>query len=50
VPVTSRFDAGACLLAQTGNNLDDTGGAARASAVTSHDLAAEAERSRWRSI
>jgi hypothetical protein len=50
VRVTGRLDVGARLLAQTGDNLGDTGGAARAAAATSYDLAAEAERSRWRSI
>jgi hypothetical protein len=51
VPITSRFDAGACLLAQTGNNLGNTGrSAAWAPAVTSHNLARETERTIWRSI
>jgi hypothetical protein len=48
---TSRsriFDAGARLLAKTGDNLGNTN--RRAGAMTSRNLASEAERSAWRSI
>jgi hypothetical protein len=50
-PVTSGFDARAGLVAETGGNLGNASrGAARAAAATSHNLASEAERSRWLSI
>jgi hypothetical protein len=50
-PVTSGFDARAGLVAETGRSLGNAGrGAARASAVTSHNLESKAERSTWRSI
>jgi hypothetical protein len=42
--------SGADLLAQTGGNLNISRGAARAWSLTSHNLASETERSRWRSI
>ena len=51
MPVTGRFDAGARLLTETGDNIGSTSrGAAPARAAASHDLASEAERSTWRSI
>jgi hypothetical protein len=51
-PITSSFDAGAGLLAETGGNLGNNTNrcAARACAVTSRNLASEAERNTWRSI
>ena len=52
MPITSSFDAGAGLLAETGGNLGNNTNrcAARACAVTSRNLASETERNTWRSI
>ena len=49
MPVTGRFDAGARLLTETGDNIGSTSRGARRAAA-SHNLASEAERSTWRSI